>query len=93
VVRRGGLEQGVAADERAGVELHEAPSPISNGVLLRFDQRLLAAVEVDVDQQETGLDACDVEGEHAGRVDVERASAKHQGVPDRDGTVHGIQIS
>ena len=56
--------------------LTSRPSPISYGVYrCDVDQRLLAAEEVDVDQQQPGLDARDVERQHAGRLDVERLAA------------------
>ena len=54
---------------------------------MQCDQRLLAAVEVDVDEQQAGFDARDVEREHAGRMDVEGPAAIHQRVPDVDRTI------
>ncbi len=71
-----------AADERRLVELHQpAEAHLERRVLLRGDQRLLAAVEIHVDEQQAGLDARDVERQHAGRLDVERPSGAHQRVP------------
>ena len=58
-------------------------------VLLRLDQRLLAAVEIDVDEQQPRLDTGDVERKHADRMDVEGAAFGHQFVPHVDRTIPG----
>ena len=64
--------------------LTSRPRPISYGVYFcDVDQRLLAAEEVDVDQQQPGLDARDVEREHAGRLDVERPARLPSARPTR----------
>ena len=71
------------ADEPPLVEADEpAETHLVRRVSLRVDQRLLAAEEIHVDQQQPGLDARDVERQHAGRLDVERLAAVHQRVPD-----------
>ena len=76
------------ADEWTFVELHEPAEPhFERRVLLRFDQRLFAAVEVDVDEQQSRFDASDVEREHAGWVNVEGLSCFHERVPDLDRAV------
>ena len=54
-------------------------------VELLVDQRLLAAEEIHVDQQQPGLDARHVEREHAGRLDVERLAPVHERVPHPNG--------
>ena len=61
---------------------------------LRRDHRLAAAEEVDFDQEQPGLDARDVERQHAGRLDVERAAALASARPTRRRRASaGIQIS
>src|SRR6185436_18024070 len=69
-------------------ELDEAAEPhLERRISLRLDQGLLAAVEVDVDQQQARFDAGDVEREHAGGVNVEGTAAAHQRIPDVDGAI------
>ena len=53
-------------------------------VLLEIRHRLAGAVEIHVHQQQTGLDARDVEREHAGRLDGEWRTGVHQRIPDLD---------
>ena len=83
------------ADERPRVQLDEAAEPhLERRVFLRLDQRLLAAVEIDLDEQKARLDAGDIEREHAGRMNVERAAAVTSARPRRPmARSHGIQIS
>src|SRR6185369_4120777 len=44
----------------------------------------LAAVEVDVDQQQSCFDARDVERQHAGRMNIKSASGINQCIPNFD---------
>ena len=70
------------SDEARLVEVNQpAEAHLERRVFLRLDQRLLAAREIDVDQQQPGLDPRDVEREHPRGPHVERLAARHQGVP------------
>jgi hypothetical protein len=72
----------LSADEAALGERYEtSETHLVRGVLLRFDERLLAAEEIHVDQQESRLDARDIQGEHPNRLDVIRLALLHQRVP------------
>ena len=51
-------------------------------VFLRFDDCLLAAIKVHVDQQESRFDPCHVEREHARRMNVEGAPRFDERIPD-----------
>src|SRR5436305_11285448 len=62
-----------------------AETHLEGRILLRLDERLLAAVEVNVNQKQPGLYARNVQGEHPRRVDVEGLPCLHERVPDRDG--------
>src|SRR5207302_11229135 len=77
------VEEGGAADERPFVELYKpAKAHLERRILLRFDDRFLAAVEVDLDQQQASFYTRHVERQHADCVNIERATARHERVPD-----------
>src|SRR5262249_49536950 len=51
------------------------------------DQGFLAAVEIDIDQQQSRFDANDIQREHSRRMDVESPSFLDQCLPDFDSLV------
>ncbi len=83
--RRRLAAQGLLADERRLLEIDQLPEPdLERRVLLRRDDRLAGADVVDVEEDQAGLDAGDVEGEHPRRRDVVRPSRGHERVPHRE---------
>src|SRR5205085_11869437 len=73
------------SDEFSFIKIDESSeSQLERRILLRFDERLLAAVKVNVNQQQTGLDARNIEREHPRRMNVERCACVHERVPDFD---------
>jgi len=56
---------------------------------LRFDERSFAGTVVDFDEDETCFDACDIEGDHSGGMNVEDFAHGHEFVPDFHGVVPG----
>ena len=76
------------ADERVLVEIDQPiESHLERRIELRDRQRLARAEEVHVDEQQSGLDARDVEREQARRPQAERRSRARDRVPHRAGVV------
>jgi len=57
-------------------------SPISNGEYFAHQSTLSCCCEIDVDQEQPGFNARDIERQHAGGLDIKRAAAFHQRVPN-----------
>ena len=73
----------LAADERPFLEIDEPRhAELVRRVLLRLDHRLPAAVEINVDEEQPGLDPGHVEREHAGGMQIERRSDVGECIPD-----------
>src|SRR5262245_21387587 len=84
------LDQSLLPDEPGLVEAHEAAEAhLVRRVRLRVDHGLLAAAEVDVDQEEPRLDPRDVERQHPGGFQIERLAGGDERVPDLDGVAPG----
>src|SRR4030095_6056723 len=82
------VDQSPSTNKLLLIQLHQtAESHLEWCVRLVFYQRLLAAIEIDVDEQETGLDAGNVECEHACGADVEWPRAAHERVPHLNGAI------
>src|SRR5262249_42280126 len=78
------------ADKATLVEINEAAQAHLKGrILLFFDKRFLAAIEVDIDQQQAGFNSRDVECEHARRMNIKGSPLVHERVPDADGVASG----
>src|SRR5262245_42231056 len=76
------LDQRVATDEPCFFQIDEAAeTQLEWRVFLPLYKRLLAAVEVDIDQQQAGFDARHIEREHASGMQVEGRAFRHKGVP------------
>ncbi len=76
------FNQCLPAHETILVEVHQtAETHFDRRILLLFNQSFLAAIEVDVDQEQARLDARDVERQHSGRGYVERPAALYQSIP------------
>src|SRR5262245_63403249 len=82
------VDQSPSAYKWRLIELHQtAESHLEWCVRLVVYERLLAAIEIDVDEQKAGLDAGNVEREHACGADVEWPSAAHERVPHLNGAI------
>ena len=58
-------------------------------ILLLVDQRFLAAVEIDFDQQQTRFDARDIQRQHARGLNIESPAGSHQFIPNSQCLVAG----
>src|ERR1035438_608671 len=82
--------ESVASDECLLFEVHQlAEADFCWGIALRFDHGFFAGNIIDLDQDKAGFDAGDVEGYHAGGVNIEDLAFVHQFVPDADGVFPG----
>src|SRR5439155_25593013 len=82
------FQQRRLAHETILVEVHQtAETHFERRILLFFNQGFLAAIEIDVDQEESRLDARDVERQHARGRDVERPAACYQSIPHVQGPI------
>src|SRR2546430_1306802 len=77
-VLRGGLKNGVLVT-RADTGERTASTVSSTS-----SSGPAAAAEIDVDEEQAGLDARDIERQHAGRLQIERRPGPHQRVPHRE---------
>ena len=76
------FKQRLLAHETILVEVHQtAETHFERRILLFFNQRFLAAIEIDVDQKESRFDARDVERQHSCGCYVERPPACYQSIP------------
>ncbi len=77
------LDQRATADKGTLVERDQPPKPhLKRRVLLGVDERLPAAIEIHVDQEQARLEARDVERQHARGLEIERLAFAHQHIPD-----------
>src|SRR5581483_5742581 len=84
------VQQCGSTDEVFFLEVdHFAEPEFVRRILLRRDQRLLAADVIHFDQQQASLDASYVEGEHPSGVQIEGSSLLRDCVPNSHGIVPG----
>ena len=75
--------EGIPSDELRFFQVDQSSEPQFKGrILLLFDDGLLAAVEIHIDQQESGLDPRNVQRQHPYRMNVECAACVDERVPD-----------
>ncbi len=80
------LDECRPADKRPLRQIHQTrEAELEGRVLLRLDHRLLAAVEIDVDEEQSRFDAGDIEREHPGWVEIELRAGGDERIPHREG--------
>src|SRR5215471_2226307 len=78
-----GGDERIPSDKFRFLQVDQSSEPqLKRRIFLLLDDGLLAAVEIDIDQQEAGFDTRNVQCQHPCRMNVECAAGVDERVPD-----------